>query len=182
MCQLRPLPLLYCTARLFFSKRRWRGRSKMVAEPQLPKPDTPPSEHFKNAQSQSPIHYQWSRSRLYIRSTSQKKRLSLPLPPKSLNFGQSAFTWDSDTWQARQLHAVAVSSYFFLYAPIFLTYQLEDEPPAGCVFVKHFMTHGLFYNRINCTTIRILVCFFFFIARAVDCPLLRTITLVFSPN
>lgn len=52
--------------------------------------------------------------------------------------------------------------FFFLYAPIFLTYQLEDEPPAGCVFVKHFMTHGLFYNRINCTTIRVLVCFFFF--------------------
>lgn len=80
-----------------------------------------------------------------------------PPPPKNLNFGQSAFTWDSDPWQARQPHAVAVSS-FFLYAPIFLTYRLEDEPPAGCVFVKHFMTHGLFYNRINCTTIRILVC------------------------
>lgn len=50
------------------------------------------------------------------------------------------------------------SFFFFLYAPIFLTYRLEDEPPAGRVFVKHFMTHGLFYNRINCTTIRILVC------------------------
>lgn len=157
----------------------------MVAEPQLPKPDTPPSEHFKNAQSQSPIHYQWSRSRLYIRSTSQKKRLSLSPSPQKFEFRPACIYVRLRHMAGSSASRCSSFFLFFLYAPIFLTYQLEDEPPAGCVFVKHFMTHGLFYNRINCTTIRILVCFPFFflsVARAVDCTLLCTITLVFSPN
>lgn len=89
--------------------------------------------------------------------------LSPPPPPKKFEFRPVCI-------YVRLRHMAGSSAtrccnfllFFFVYAPIFLTYQLEDEPPAGCVFVKHFMTHGLFYNRINCTTIRILVCFFFF--------------------